>query len=153
RNSKKAMIRFLLKSVFWLSLAFIVMPHFFPADEQSKPQEKPVTADTRREPDSIDQLLANGKTAVELGKLCIDNPSFCQNGTSLVSSAGSGLLEGSRAALEYLSDRFGTKPQPPAKAEPAASPDVQGATGIPIPTPREEALRALYRRSTGALGR
>ncbi len=86
---------------------------------------------TRREPDSIDQLLANGKTAVELGKLCIDNPSFCQNGTSLVSSAGSGLLEGSRVALEYLSDRFGTKPQPPAKAEPAASPAVQGQPAFP----------------------
>ena len=148
-----AMIRFLIKSVFWLSLAFIVMPRFFPVDEQNKPQEKPAIAETKREPDSIDQLLANSKTAVELGKLCIDNPSFCQNGTSLVSSAGSGLLEGSRVALEYLSDRFGTKPQPPAKAEPAASPAVQGATGIPIPTPREEALRALDRRSTGAIRR
>ncbi|WP_266019782.1 hypothetical protein [Brucella intermedia] len=147
------MIRFLIKSAFWLTLAFLVMPRIFPADEQNTPQEKPAMTGTRREPDSIDQLLANGKTAVELGKLCIDNPSFCQNGTSLVSSAGSGLLEGSRVALEYLSDRFGTKPQPPAKAEPAASPAVQGATGIPIPTPREEALRALDRRSTGAIGR
>lgn len=147
------MIRFLLKSVFWLSLAFIVMPRFFAADEQNKPQEKPAIAETKREPDSIDQLLANGKTAVELGKLCIDNPSFCQNGTSLVSSAGSGLLEGSRAALEYLSDRFGTKPPSPAKAEPAAAEPVQAATGIPIPTSREEALRALDRHSTGAITR
>ncbi|ERM00057.1 hypothetical protein Q644_07295 [Brucella intermedia 229E] len=150
------MIRFLIKSAFWLTLAFLVMPRIFPpADKQNTPpQEKPAMTGTRREPDSIDQLLANGKTAVELGKLCIDNPSFCQNGTSLVSSAGSGLLEGSRVALEYLSDRFGTKPQPPAKAEPAASPPaVQGATGIPIPTPREEALRALDRRSTGAIRR
>jgi len=140
------MIRFLIKSAFWLTLAFLVMPRIFPADKQNTPQEKPAMTGTRREPDSIDQLLANGKTAVELGKLC-------QNGTSLVSSAGSGLLEGSRVALEYLSDRFGTKPQPPAKAEPAASPAVQGATGIPIPTPREEALRALDRRSTGAIRR
>ncbi|MBR7653030.1 hypothetical protein KCX83_11935 [Brucella oryzae] len=147
------MIRFLLKSVFWLSLAFIVMPRIFPADEQSKPQEKPAIAETKREPDSIDQLLANGKTAVELGKLCIDNPSFCQNGTSLVSSAGSGLLEGSRAALEYLSDRFGTKPQPPAKVEPAAAEPAQTGTGIPIPTSRKEALRALDRRPTGSISR
>jgi hypothetical protein len=147
------MIRFLLKSVFWLSLAFIVMPRFFPADEQSKPQEKPAIAETKREPDSIDQLLANGKTAVELGKLCIDNPSFCQNGTSLVSSAGSGLLEGSRAALEYLSDRFGTKPQPPASVEPVATAPMQAAIGIPIPTSREEALRALDRRPTGSIQR
>jgi len=147
------MIRFLIKSAFWLTLAFIVMPRFFPADEQTKPQEKPAIAGTNQEPDSIGQLLANGKTAVELGKLCIDNPSFCQNGTSLVSSAGSGLLEGSRVALEYLSDRFGTKPQPPAKAEPAAVQPVQAATGIPIPTSREEALRALDRRPTGAIGR
>jgi len=147
------MIRFLLKSVFWLSLAFIVMPRFFPADEQSKPQEKPAIAETKREPDSIDQLLANGKTAVELGKLCIENPSFCQNGTSLVSSAGSGLLEGSRAALEYLSDRFGTKPQPPASAELVATAPMQTAIGIPIPTSRDEALRALDRRPTGSIQR
>ncbi|RQP20698.1 MAG: hypothetical protein EAS49_02395, partial [Brucella intermedia] len=77
------MIRFLIKSAFWLTLAFLVMPRIFPADEQNTPQEKPAMTGTRREPDSIDQLLANGKTAVELGKLCIDNPSFCQNGTSL----------------------------------------------------------------------
>ena len=145
------MIRFLLKSAFWLSLAFIVMPHFFPADEQSKPLDKPALVETRREPDSIDQLLANGKTAVELGKLCINNPSFCQNGTSLVSSAGSGLLEGSRTALEYLSDRFGTRPQPPAKVEPVAAP--QTTTGIPIPTSRKEALRTLDRRLTGSIQR
>lgn len=147
------MIRFLIKSAFWLTLAFLVMPRIFPADEQNTTQEKPAMTGTGREPVSIDQLLANGKTAVELGKLCIDNPSFCQSGTSLVSSTGSGFLEGSRVALEYLSDRFGAKPQPPAKAEPAASPAVQAATGIPIPTPREEALRALDRRSTGAIGR
>ena len=147
------MIRFLLKSAFWLTLAFLVMPRIFSADEQNKPQEKPAIAETKQEPDSIGQLLANGKTAVELGKLCIDNPSFCQNGTSLISSVGSGLLEGSRVALEYLSDRFGTKPQPPAKAEPAASEPAQAATGIPIPTSREEALRALDRRATGAIGR
>lgn len=147
------MIRFLIKSAFWLTLAFIVMPRFFPADEQNKPQQKPAIAEAKREPDSIDQLLANGKTAVELGKLCIDNPSFCQHGTSLVSSAGSGLLEGSRAALEYLSDHFGTKPQPPAKMEMEAAPPTQAATGIPIPTSREEALRAIDRRSTGSIGR
>ncbi|WP_139975461.1 MULTISPECIES: hypothetical protein [Brucella/Ochrobactrum group] len=145
------MIRFLIKSVFWLSLAFIVMPRFFPADEQSKPQEKPITAETKREPDSIDQLLANGKTAVELGKLCIDNPSFCQKGTSLVSSAGSGLLEGSRAALEYLNDRFGSKSQPLAKVEPTTATPAQITIGIPIPTSRDAALRALDRRPTGAI--
>ena len=146
------MIRFLLKSAFWLSLAFIVMPHFFPADEQSEPLDKPALVETRREPDSIDQLLANGKTAVELGKLCIDNPSFCQNGTSLISSAGSGLLEGSRTALEYLSDRFSAKPQPPAQAKPITAAQ-QTTTSIPIPTSREEALRTLDRRLTGSVTR
>ncbi|MBB5703726.1 hypothetical protein FHS76_003636 [Ochrobactrum daejeonense] len=137
------MIRFLLKSVFWLSLAFIVMPRLFPTDQENGPSEKAAPTEAARKPDSIDQLLANGKTAVEIGKLCLDNPSFCESGTSVVSNAGSGLLEGSRVVLEYLSDRFGSKPQPSAKAEPA----------IPLPTPREEALRMIDRGSTGAIHR
>jgi hypothetical protein len=171
------MIRFLIKSVFWLSLAFIVMPRFFPAEQENKSAEKPVAvSQTRGEPQgtangersTVDQLLANGKTAIEIGKLCVDNPSFCENGTSLISSAGSGLLKGSGQMLDYLSQRFGKKKETPAEAQPATvaekpemtvseilsgenTPQPAGLSNIPIPTSRAAALRALDRRTTGAI--
>ncbi|MFK4818869.1 hypothetical protein ACI0FS_01605 [Ochrobactrum quorumnocens] len=142
------MIRFLIKSVIWLSLAFMVMPHFFPADEETPPQKAPVQA--KGEPDSVDQLLANGKTALEIGKLCVNNPSFCENGTSILSNAASGMLERSGGILEYLSDRFGAKQQAPlpdepiiAKNELPAEPTQSPSHVVPIPTPRSVALRTL----------
>ncbi|URQ74191.1 MAG: hypothetical protein NBV76_06415 [Candidatus Ochrobactrum gambitense] len=171
------MIRFLIKSAFWLSLAFIVMPRFFPAEQENKSAEKPAAVTETRgeaqgvansERSTVDQLLANGKTAIEIGKLCVDNPSFCENGTSLISSAGSGLLKGSGQMLDYLSQRFGNKKEAPAEAQPVAvaekpemtvseilsgenAPQPAGLSTIPIPTSRAAALRALDRRTTGAI--
>ena len=142
------MIRFLIKSAIWLTLAFMVMPHFFPADEKTTPQK--ASAQAKGEPDSVDQLLANGKTALEIGKLCVNNPSFCENGTSFLSSAASGMLERSGGILEYLSDRFGTKQQSSdpvvpivAKQELPAEPTSSSSHIVPIPTPRSVALRTL----------
>ncbi|MBA8841581.1 hypothetical protein [Ochrobactrum sp. RH2CCR150] len=171
------MIRFLIKSAFWLSLAFIVMPRFFPAEQENKSAEKPVAVTQTRgeaqgvangERSTVDQLLANGKTAIEIGKLCVDNPSFCENGTSLISSAGSGLLKGSGQMLDYLSQRFGNKKEAPVDAQPVAvaekpemtvseilsgqpASQTSGLSTIPIPTSRAAALRALDRRTTGAI--
>ncbi|GAA5540284.1 hypothetical protein D8666_00150 [Ochrobactrum soli] len=163
------MIRFLIKSAIWLSLAFIVMPRFFPAEQENKSAEKPAAiAETRGEPSTVDQLLANGKTAIEIGKLCMNNPSFCENGTSMISSAGSGLLKGSGQMLDYLSQRFGNKSETPADPQPVAvaekpettvseilseqaAPQTSGLINIPIPTSRAAALRALDRRTTGAI--
>ncbi len=161
------MIRFLIKSVFWLSLAFIVMPRFFPAEQENKVAEKPAAVtEPQSAPGAVDQLLANGKTAIEIGKLCMDNPSFCENGTSLISSAGSGLLKGSGQMLDYLSQRFGNKKDAPAEPQPVTEkpettvseilsgqhdPQIGNVGNIPIPTSRAAALRALDRRTTGAI--
>ncbi|MDR6431498.1 hypothetical protein [Brucella pseudogrignonensis] len=147
------MIRFLIKSAIWLSLAFMIMPHFFPADEENTTTQKPVGATSQNEPGQIDQLLSNGKTALELGKLCVNNPSLCENGASFLSSATSGAVERTGGVLEYLSDRFGTKPPngTPASPEPMAQPTQHTISKIPIPTPRAEALRALDRSTTGAI--
>lgn len=161
------MIRFLIKSVFWLSLAFIVMPRFFPAEQENKVAEKPAAVTKPQSaPGAVDQLLANGKTAIEIGKLCMDNPSFCENGTSLISSAGSGLLKGSGQMLDYLSQRFGNKKDAPAEPQPGTEkpemtvseilsgqqdPQIGNVSNIPIPTSRAAALRALDRRTTGAI--
>lgn len=151
----RAMIRFLIKSAIWLSLAFLVMPHFFRADETNTGVDKNTTIAAKTEPDSVDHLLSNGKTALEIGKLCVNNPSLCENGASFLSSAASGVLERSGGVLEYLSDRFGTKPQTAApivaKQEAPVQPAQPTLVRIPIPTPRAEALRALDRSTTGAI--
>lgn len=142
------MIRFLIKSVFWLGLAFIVMPRLLPTDAAKTPAPVQSSAPAKAEPDAVDKLLANGRTAVEIGKLCVDNPEFCKQGTSFISGAASELLQGSGTMLDYLSARFGGKQQvaeePAAKEEPAQS-------AIPVPTSRESALRALDHAATGAI--
>ncbi len=145
------MIRFLIKSAFWLSLAFIVMPHFFPADKEDTAPKTSVSIEAKAKPDSVDQLLANGKTALEIGKLCLNNPAFCENGTSLLSSAASGIMQRSGSLLAYLSERFGTKQELPAPV--VAKPELpqNSLQTIPIPTPRASALRALDHAPTGAI--
>lgn len=153
------MIRFLIKSAIWLSLAFMIMPHFFPADEENTPAQKQISPASDAKPDPVDQLLSNGKTALELGKLCVNNPTLCENGASFLSSAASGVMERSGSVLEYLSDRFGSRPQNTAPAitdtavkQPAPlQPAQHSAFKIPIPTPRAQALRALDRSETGAI--
>ena len=150
------MIRFLIKSAIWLSLAFMVMPHFFPADQENTSTKNSAPVQTKAEPDSINQLLNNGKTALELGKLCVNNPALCENGASVLSSAASGVLERSGGVLEYLSNRFGTKPQTAVPVTVTQDTTTEQPTksvlhAIPIPTPRAEALRALDHSSTGAI--
>ncbi|MCU6304187.1 hypothetical protein, partial [Enterobacter cloacae] len=99
---------------------------------------------------------------------CVNNPDFCENGTSLISSAGSGLLKGSGQMLDYLSQRFGNKSEAPAAPQPVAvaekpemtvseilseqaAPQTSGLNNIPIPTSRAAALRTLDRRTPGAI--
>lgn len=121
------MIRFLLKSAFWLMLAFLIMPRFFPSDDKTAPvAQKQAAAHTEAKPDTIEGLINHGKTALEVGKLCLDNQALCENGKSLIASAGSGLLEASGSMLEYLSTYFSDSPtepaHPPTKATTAAQP-------------------------------
>ena len=153
------MIRFLIKSAIWLSLAFMIMPHFFPADEENTPAQKQIDAASNTKPDQIEQLLSNGKTALELSKICVNNPSLCEHGVSFLSSAASGAMERTGGVLEYLSDRFGTKPPTATLASPEPTIPQQvsiqqnqtAISKIPIPTPRAEGLRALDRSTTGAI--
>ncbi|KYB45759.1 hypothetical protein AB664_33935 [Brucella anthropi] len=43
------MIRFLIKSAIWLSLAFMVMPHFFPADQENTSTKNSAPVQTKAE--------------------------------------------------------------------------------------------------------
>ncbi|WP_343313888.1 hypothetical protein AAIB41_01665 [Brucella sp. BE17] len=132
------MIRFLLKSVFWLSLAFIAIPHFFPTKEGTRAGQNPLAL---KDDHTVDHILTNSRTAVEIGKLCIDNPAFCQQGASLATSAGSSVLKGSGQLLDYLSERFGNKNNISEHPGPAAEIPAPAQGNIPVPKARVEALR------------
>lgn len=124
------------------------MPHIFPAEQNNKAAQTQVSSqdgELAKEANTVDQLLASGKTAIEIGKLCMDNPSFCEKGTSMVSSAGGQLLQNSGRMLDYLSSRFGAQ-QPAAMTQtsPSASSNaISQRDTIPVPTSRADALRAL----------
>ncbi|WP_273725551.1 hypothetical protein [Brucella gallinifaecis] len=153
------MIRFLIKSAIWLSLAFMIMPHFFPADEENAHAPKQLDSTSNANPNSVDEMFSNGKTALELGKFCVNNPSLCENGASFLSSTASRAMERSGNVLDYLSDRFGKKPpnaapataQSTVKQEAASQPNHSFISKIPIPTPRAEGLRARDGLVTGAI--
>ncbi|MBV2142629.1 hypothetical protein KUG47_03830 [Falsochrobactrum sp. TDYN1] len=131
------MIRFVLKSAFWLSLAFLIMPHFLPAEPESETQQQAAPVEGKTERDQIGDLLASGKTAVEIGKLCIDNPPLCEGGQSFLASTGRQLLANSGAMLDYLSSHFSSTQKQTALPAPTKR------EFIPIPTPRESALHQI----------
>ncbi|MFD1197659.1 hypothetical protein ACFQ3K_04865 [Brucella gallinifaecis] len=153
------MIRFLIKSAIWLSLAFMIMPQFFPADGENTSSDKEPGSTINTKTDAADQILANGKTALEIGKLCINNPALCETGASFLSGAANSAMEQSGGILEYLSERFGAKPssapqegtESALKQQAENQPAQNSVSKIPIPTPRAEALRAVDRSVTGAI--
>ncbi|MFK4824108.1 DUF5330 domain-containing protein [Paenochrobactrum sp. BZR 588] len=101
------MIRFIIKSVFWLSLAFIVMPKIINTDtDQTQRQDAAIVLPPK---EKIDGLIAAGQTAAEVGGFCYSNPQLCIDGKNMLSAAGSGLLNGSSKLLDFLSDQFGSE--------------------------------------------
>ncbi|MGU3574742.1 DUF5330 domain-containing protein [Brucellaceae bacterium C25G] len=100
------MIRFIIKSVFWLSLAFIVMPKILSNDAD---QARHSSAAIKLPPqEKIDDIIAAGQTAAEVGGFCFKNPDLCSQGQQILSATGSGILDGSGKVLEFLSNQFGT---------------------------------------------
>jgi len=132
------MIRFLVKSAIWLSLAFLIMPHFM-ADEAENVSSKPDIANsTPSTSDEIGKLIAGGKTAMEVGKFCMDNPTICENGQSALKTSAGQLLENSGALLGFLSDHFGHSDKMPTASIPETLPEKPQF--IPVPTPRESII-------------
>lgn len=161
------MIRFLLKSVIWLSLAFLIMPRIL-GPQADTPTKKPAAVTTPGTPRAsvesnapanisanaqsgqISAALAAGQAAAELGSFCLKNPDLCEAGRSALSSIGSEALKGSGSVLEYLSDRFGDK----ISAIPVSQSNniVTGAIAntskllpkqsIPVPTWRDDMLKS-----------
>lgn len=128
------MIRFLVKSAIWLSLAFLIMPHFMPNEAENASSKSDITNSVPSTPDEIEKLIAGGKTAMEVGRFCLENPEICESGQSALKITGGRLLENSGALLGYLSDHFGNSGKAPAASVP------ERPQFIPIPTPRESVI-------------
>lgn len=128
------MIRFLVKSAIWLSLAFLIMPHFMPVETENASSKSDIANSFPSTSDEIEKLIAGGKTAMELGKYCMENPAICESGQSALKTTAGKLLENSGALLDYFSDQFGP-------AETAPPPSIaQQPQFIPVPTPRESVV-------------
>lgn len=132
------MIRFILKSVFWLSLAFIVMPKIINQDSSSTQRADAELALPPKE--KIDDIVKAGQTAAEIGGFCYNNPGLCAQGKNMLSTAGSGLLSGSGQLLDFLSGQFetemsGTISTPEKSIE--AAPDTEPSPANSVPLPRQ----------------
>ena len=138
----KVMIRFILKSAFWLMLAFLIMPRLFPETDTRPPSaHRQTAAENPARTDAIADLIGYGKTALEVGKLCQNNQTACETGTSLLASAGNGLMEASGRMLEFLSSYFTDRQQPAPKAENIPTNEhviTNRDKSHPLPLPREK---------------
>lgn len=88
--------------------------------------------------DEIGKLIVGGKTAMELGKFCMENPAICESGQSTLKTTAGRLLENSGALLGYLSDHFGHSGKAPIASIPENPPE--SPKFIPVPTPRESVI-------------
>lgn len=166
------MIRFFIKSAFWLSLAFIVMPRIIGpqadiATAPSSPSQSNRSVASNNAASNQDNQLASlvsaGKSVAEIGSFCIKNAELCETGRSALATVGTEALKGSGTVLDYLSQKFG-EASPAATvvttvksdhlttttAIPVVGQTVQ-ASAIPIPTWRAEALQRIDRTTTSTV--
>lgn len=101
------MIRFIIKSVFWLSLAFIIMPKIINSDaDQTQRQDAAIPLPSQ---EKIDDVISAGQTAAQVGSFCYNNPDLCMQGKNIISATGSSLLNGSGKLLDFLSNQLSTE--------------------------------------------
>lgn len=166
------MIRFFIKSAFWLSLAFIVMPRIFGplADNATTPSapsasNRSVAANNKvtNQDNQLASLVSAGKSVAEIGSFCIKNAELCETGRSALATVGTEALKGSGTVLDYLSQKFGEagpaasvantvkSNHSPVTAAIAAVGQTMQASAIPIPTWRAEALQQIDRTMTSTV--
>lgn len=131
------MIRFILKSVFWLSLAFIVMPKILNHNTDNNAQRENARISLPPK-DKIDDIITASQTAAEVGGFCYNNPALCIEGKNILSAAGSGLLDSSGKLLDFLSDQFrGEKAQEtPARMDATHHSSQPATNSAPLPRQR-----------------
>lgn len=154
------MIRFVLKSAFWLGLAFLIMPRLFPSTAHNAissgdlQQAASETGSNGSAAGTADGLLATGNSLYQVGKFCMDNQALCENGGKLMTNASGQAIQGTASVLDYLSRNYGTSKSAatPQQVLPVGQDDRPLAT-IPIPTARASILRQLDRNAAGAVSR
>ncbi|ENN93373.1 DUF5330 domain-containing protein [Bartonella bovis] len=97
------MIRFLIKSVFFLFVIFVIISFFSskPKDNHSSTLEADITAS--------DAIIALKNTVTDLGKFCERNVEVCKTGKSFFSPLGERARDGAKIAYEYLDHIFSNK--------------------------------------------
>ncbi|MEL6089046.1 DUF5330 domain-containing protein [Bartonella schoenbuchensis] len=97
------MIRFLIKSAFFLFIIFVVISFFSakPKDNHSSSLEANITAS--------DAIIALKNTITDLGKFCERNVEVCKTGKSFFNPLGERARDGAKIAYEYLDSIFSNK--------------------------------------------
>ncbi|AQX19410.1 DUF5330 domain-containing protein [Bartonella sp. WD16.2] len=97
------MIRFLIKSAFFLFVIFIVISFFSakPKNNHSPTLEDNITVS--------DAIIAFKNTITDLGKFCERNVEVCKTGKSLFNPLGERARDGAKIAYEYLDSIFSNK--------------------------------------------
>jgi len=127
-------MRFLLRAIFWLAVAYALIPSRAPVPASLKAAAPPEQAQA--------EATGNGNTSTGLARdaitLCLDNPKACATGVEAVSK----VAEMARAAGARFTD---SEPEAvvrpagttPAATTPAASPSpATRATHVPLPQDR-----------------
>jgi len=162
-------MRFLLKMAFWLTLAFVVLPHTplaglairthdRSADDAAMVRDN-APGESREQAEAIDTLLATRKTLGEAGDFCTRNPGICETGRSVLSSLGLQAKDGARIAYEYLNGQLDDEPAASAisskldalQAKMPEKPKHAENLSIPVPTSREAAAEKMDTLHTGTV--
>lgn len=101
------MFRFLIKSVFWIGLAFLVMPQLM-GDEQHGFFNK-TTPTSQTEPENgfkLPDFRQAGKSVAELEQLCKNFSQYCEDDNSIFSNILNTTLASAGQLLDFLSNQF-----------------------------------------------
>ncbi|PRD45786.1 hypothetical protein C5748_01130 [Phyllobacterium phragmitis] len=159
-------MRFLIKTAFWLTLAFLVLPHTplgnlsgdLNGGKNDQEAGSPLASNPAMAHDSaqsedpekagpLETFFAAQKTLADFSSFCTRNASVCETGKAVFSSLGVQAEDGARIAYEYLGARFGKEPTAAAvsstiedlQAKMPAMPKSADGISIPIPAPRQSA--------------
>ncbi|MEW5421410.1 DUF5330 domain-containing protein [Amorphus sp. 3PC139-8] len=90
------MIRFFIRSVFWLAVVLLVLPFVI-----SRPESRSNVVDTEPQAGSREAVAALSGAVSDASSFCERQPDACDAGKSVVSAIGSQLRDGA-ATLAYL---------------------------------------------------
>lgn len=100
------MFRFLIKSVFWISLAFLVMPHLMGDDENKFFSTSSSDKLIENSSSQLVKLHEAQKSMSELEQLCKNFSQYCDEDKTFFSAVLSTTLNGAGQFLDFLSTQF-----------------------------------------------